>query len=490
MKLYHLIIFTLFFLLLVLVSLACSDAPAVNPILDAGTGGDVNPNTDAGDLGHDGAADSGGETNSDDGVDDDGSSPDDTSNADVGGDGMVEDGSTDVGDPDSAPDVLSLGPVELMAFERNTTIEPVTLPEAVNGTSPYVYELDPPPTGLAFNPATRVLRGLPTVLGDSIVEYRVVDGEADEASTSFAIIIVEDLTAPLPAYGLAFSDDESRLSVVHGLDFRFNWSPSPSAEVVRQELFLFQDGSTPDADFHAIATFTNNLSDELEMEESTDSNGACLLPSTDYVLRIDVFDADENSVSAELAFTSDPPDGLNLLENSQFPTNTDSWTEYTDGNPANVAISSDFSAEDANNCPDSGSAEVTNESTWDVGDTVVYLGQCIEFDSPDPDATYAVTGQLKIMAPPEGHLRTGYAVLGVHWFGNTDCTGTEQIYENTDRTTTVDNWKLVYSGPLSIPEGMSSVRIELRVLKQLPGVGEDAADDLIGLFDNVLFGTE
>ena len=66
----------------------------------------------------------------------------------------------------------------------------LTLPEAVQGQTPYVYTLTGLPAGLAFNATTRVVSGTPTTAGSEDVTYGVTDADSDTATSTFAILVV------------------------------------------------------------------------------------------------------------------------------------------------------------------------------------------------------------------------------------------------------------------------------------------------------------
>ena len=65
----------------------------------------------------------------------------------------------------------------------------LTLPEATEGTTPYVYTATGLPAGLAFNATSRVLSGTPTAAGTYTVTYEVTDDAAETASDTFDIVV-------------------------------------------------------------------------------------------------------------------------------------------------------------------------------------------------------------------------------------------------------------------------------------------------------------
>ena len=63
------------------------------------------------------------------------------------------------------------------------------LPEGTSGDSPYTYTTTALPSGLTFDPITRLLSGRPDVSSSTRVTYTVLDQDNDSASTSFAIVV-------------------------------------------------------------------------------------------------------------------------------------------------------------------------------------------------------------------------------------------------------------------------------------------------------------
>ena len=59
----------------------------------------------------------------------------------------------------------------------------LTLPAATGGNPPLSYSLEPALPGLAFDPATRELSGMPEAAGSYPVTYRVEDGDANTGTT-------------------------------------------------------------------------------------------------------------------------------------------------------------------------------------------------------------------------------------------------------------------------------------------------------------------
>ena len=106
----------------------------------------------------------------------------------------------------------SPGPPADQAFRSGATITPLTLPAATGGTGTNpvrIYTAMPLPDGLTFDPTSRVITGMPTTIGTTIVSYRVGDagsGNTDfrSATVTFDIVVAAD-TAPAFAAGAAIS---------------------------------------------------------------------------------------------------------------------------------------------------------------------------------------------------------------------------------------------------------------------------------------------
>ena len=109
------------------------------------------------------------------------------------------------GDGDKATLTFSLTVVDPVSFDeqqvanlrlpRGLVMEPLVLPEASGGNGPLTYALNPaPPAGLIFDPATRMLSGVPTrVQGPQSYDYTATDagmGEPDVARLTFTIEVV------------------------------------------------------------------------------------------------------------------------------------------------------------------------------------------------------------------------------------------------------------------------------------------------------------
>ena len=77
-------------------------------------------------------------------------------------------------------------------FAINAPIEPLALPVATGGTEPYLYTLDPLPTGLFFDAGMQVLSGVPTTAGSTVATYTATDATGASAILSFTIIVTSN----------------------------------------------------------------------------------------------------------------------------------------------------------------------------------------------------------------------------------------------------------------------------------------------------------
>ena len=67
-------------------------------------------------------------------------------------------------------------------YTRGTAITDLQLPEATGGTAPLTYTLSGLPTGLIFNPGTRILSGTPSRTGSFTLTYTVTDTNGAKAT--------------------------------------------------------------------------------------------------------------------------------------------------------------------------------------------------------------------------------------------------------------------------------------------------------------------
>ena len=98
-------------------------------------------------------------------------------------------------------------------YIANVAIEAVTLPAATGGNGARTYALDPP-TGLTFNPATRVLTGTPTTVGTLDRAYRVSDSDADTSPNDIAVGSIRfTVRAQATGFTVSVVEDSSNTAV-------------------------------------------------------------------------------------------------------------------------------------------------------------------------------------------------------------------------------------------------------------------------------------
>ena len=99
-------------------------------------------------------------------------------------------------------------------YTQDTQILELTLPEAVGGDGTLNYSLTPtPPTGLTFDPATRVLSGTPTAAQEATTyTYKVTDGDntsPDSDTLTFGITVVSSGSDRTPTFGTQTVPDQT-----------------------------------------------------------------------------------------------------------------------------------------------------------------------------------------------------------------------------------------------------------------------------------------
>ena len=97
---------------------------------------------------------------------------------------------------------LALPAQDGVAYSVDTTIAPLTLPEATGGTTPHTYALTGPNgvdlsevPGLTFDSATRVLSGKPTEQGETTLTYTVTDSATtpESVTRTFAVTVTRPI---------------------------------------------------------------------------------------------------------------------------------------------------------------------------------------------------------------------------------------------------------------------------------------------------------
>ena len=82
--------------------------------------------------------------------------------------------------------------IDDLTLTVNTPMDPVYLPLAEGGTSPYTYTLDPIPVGLSFDATIQLLSGTPTTVGETAATYTATDASGASAALTFSIEVIEE----------------------------------------------------------------------------------------------------------------------------------------------------------------------------------------------------------------------------------------------------------------------------------------------------------
>ena len=94
-------------------------------------------------------------------------------------------------------------------YTVDTAIPALTLPGAIGGIGTLSYSLTPEadiPAGLTFDPATRILSGMPSATGIRTLTYTVTDSNTPPVSIALTFNVkvsrVTAVTSPIPTFRL------------------------------------------------------------------------------------------------------------------------------------------------------------------------------------------------------------------------------------------------------------------------------------------------
>jgi len=93
-------------------------------------------------------------------------------------------------------DPLVLAPAALANGTRNAVYPTQTIPAATGGTAPYTYTAADVPAGLAFNPTTREITGIPTQSGTFAIPVTATDATGKTVTTNYSITVIDPLALP------------------------------------------------------------------------------------------------------------------------------------------------------------------------------------------------------------------------------------------------------------------------------------------------------
>jgi gliding motility-associated-like protein len=117
---------------------------------------------------------------------------------------------------------LALAPATLPDGTVGLPYAAPALPAVTGGTAPYAYSIAGLPAGLTFNPATRVIFGIPLAGGNFTVKMSVSDNAGLSTSTDYALLI--NVPVPLVAGATICSGSSATLAVaspIAGLTYNF-----------------------------------------------------------------------------------------------------------------------------------------------------------------------------------------------------------------------------------------------------------------------------
>ncbi len=114
--------------------------------------------------------------------------------------------------------ILEFSPISVPTIPALTVDMPmagVTLPEAMGGTTPYMYSITPAlPMGLTFNDTTRMLSGTPTTAAPAATfTYKAMDGATPPASGELEFMITVNAATTT---ALAFASQQADLTLTAG----------------------------------------------------------------------------------------------------------------------------------------------------------------------------------------------------------------------------------------------------------------------------------
>ena len=97
----------------------------------------------------------------------------------------------DIDIPDPSPLAFSPSTIADQTFIVGRTIQSLTLPKTVGGTTPYTYSISGLASGLQFAPATRELSGTPTTAETTTATYTAKDAASAFVSLTFTIEVTD-----------------------------------------------------------------------------------------------------------------------------------------------------------------------------------------------------------------------------------------------------------------------------------------------------------
>ena len=115
--------------------------------------------------------------------------------------------------PTPIPRFLDIPPGRYDAdFPVGTLIEPLTLPEAMGGSGGFAYSLTPDVSGLGFDTTTRVLSGVPSLVGEYPMTYTATDSASGMGTTTLMFTIVVSPSA-VANFQATLSSDSAEITL-------------------------------------------------------------------------------------------------------------------------------------------------------------------------------------------------------------------------------------------------------------------------------------
>ena len=145
----------------------------------------------------------------------------------------------------------------------------LTLPAAVNGTSPYSYTVGNLPQGLAFDPASRTITGTPINAETTPTAYKVTDVNRQAASATFSWTVT--VLNQTPTVSAAASADTAQpndavtltatAADADGEQLQYLWTAQPDIGVLSDISQATTNWTAPQTDTAQAIAFTVRVSD-------------------------------------------------------------------------------------------------------------------------------------------------------------------------------------------------------------------------------------